>query len=103
MMNMPTATYLKEEADDFLERVDDVNRQIRDLIDGKIDCDQLDKKEQEMLEKERLKQVQKEIQERERLEMLRKGRPGKGHLGGYKTFCKNCFREFTIDGIEKCS
>jgi len=56
-----------------------------------------------MLEKERLKQVQKEIQERERLEMLRKGRPGKGHLGGYKTFCKNCFREFTIDGIEKCS
>jgi len=38
-MNMPTATYLKEEADDFLERVDDVNRQIRDLIDGKIDCD----------------------------------------------------------------
>lgn len=35
--------------------------------------------------------------------MLRKGRPGKGHQGGYKTFCKMCFREFTIEGIVKCT
>jgi hypothetical protein len=57
MMNIPTASYLKEDADDFLDRVDEVNKQIRDLIDGKIDCEELDKKENELKEKERLKQV----------------------------------------------
>ena len=46
MMNMPTnLPYLKEDADDFLDRVDEVNKQIRDLIDGKIEVSELDKKE----------------------------------------------------------
>lgn len=61
MENIPTSTYLKEDADDFLDRVDEVNKQIRDLIDGKIDCSDLDLKEKELLEKDRLKRVQKEI------------------------------------------
>ena len=61
MMNIPTASYLKEDADDFLDRVDEVNKQIRDLIDGKIDCDEIDKKEKDLQEKERFKQIQKEI------------------------------------------
>jgi uncharacterized Zn finger protein (UPF0148 family) len=43
------------------------------------------------------------MKERERQELLRKGRPGKGHEGGYKTFCRGCFREFTIDGIITCT
>jgi hypothetical protein len=64
---------------------------------------ELDAKEKEMKEKDRLKVVHKEILERERQELLRKGRSGKGHQGGYKTFCKSCFREFTIDGIDKCT
>ena len=46
MMNMPTnLPYLKEDADDFLDRVDEVNKQIRDRIDGKIEVSELDKKE----------------------------------------------------------
>lgn len=46
MMNIPTELpYLKEDADDFLDRVDEVNKQIRDLIDGKIDVTELDQKE----------------------------------------------------------
>jgi len=61
MENIPTSTYLKEDADDFLDRVDEVNKQIRDLIDGKIDCSDLDLKEKELLEKDRLKRVYKEI------------------------------------------
>lgn len=45
-MEIPTGLpYLKEEADEFLDRVDEVNKQIRDLIDGKIDVEELDKKE----------------------------------------------------------
>lgn len=40
---------------------------------------------------------------KEHEESLRKGRSGKGHQGGYITFCRNCFREFTIEGIEICT
>jgi rRNA maturation endonuclease Nob1 len=35
--------------------------------------------------------------------MLKKGRPGKGHQGGYKTFCRFCFREFPMDGVDICT
>lgn len=55
------------------------------------------------LERQRLKKVSAEIKERERQELLAKGRPGKGHQGGYKTFCKFCFREYTIYGVETCA
>jgi hypothetical protein len=44
-MNIPG--FNKEDADDFLDRVDTINKQIRDLIDGKIDVDELDKTEKE--------------------------------------------------------
>jgi uncharacterized Zn finger protein (UPF0148 family) len=33
---------------------------------------------------------------------MRKGRSGKGHQGGYKTFCRPCLREFTVDGVDVC-
>lgn len=34
---------------------------------------------------------------------MKKGRPGKGHQGGYLTFCPRCFREFTVEGITECT
>lgn len=95
--------FTKDEADDFVDRVEDVNRQIADLISGKIDIKELEAKENAMLEKERLKKVSLEIKTRERDELRRKGRPGKGHQGGYLTFCKGCFREFVFEAIEVCT
>ncbi len=54
--DIPTGMgYSKEDADDFVDRVEEVNRQIRDLIDGKVDINDIDRKEQELREKERLK------------------------------------------------
>lgn len=95
--------FTKEEADEFVDKVDDVNQQIKDLLEGKVDVFELEKKEQEMKEQERLKQVAKDIKMRERHAEYMKGRPGKGHQGGYKTFCKGCFREFVMDGVDKCT
>jgi len=95
--------YSKDEADDFLDRVDDINKQIQDIISGKVDVKELDRKDKELAEKERLKKVAKEIKEREARELAMKGRPGKGHQGGYKTFCRACFREFLEDGIDICT
>lgn len=107
MQNLPTMPtdlgFSKDEADDFLERVDDIQKQVKDILEGKIDVRELERKEKEAEEKERLKKVAKEIKEREQKELLMKGRPGKGHQGGYKTFCRNCFREFTMDGIITCT
>jgi hypothetical protein len=94
MMNSPL--YSKEEADDFLERVTDVQKQIQDIMDDKIDIAELDRKEKEQIEKERLKEVSKEIRAREQEETIKKGRSGKGHKGGYFTFCRHCHREYTI-------
>jgi len=51
--------YSKEEADDFLERVTDVQKQIQDILDDKVDLAELDRKEKEAVEKERLKEVAK--------------------------------------------
>lgn len=46
--------------------------------------------------------AKEEIKKREAQEKLMKGRPGKGHIKGYKTFCKFCFTEFMID-LDKCT
>jgi uncharacterized Zn finger protein (UPF0148 family) len=95
--------FSREEADDFLDKVDDVQKQIKDILEGKVDCVELDKREKDNAEKARLKQVSADIKDRERKAIYMKGREGKGHQGGYKTFCRNCFREFTMDGIITCT
>lgn len=45
----------------------------------------------------------KNIEERERLEKIMNGRPGKGHIKGYKLFCGRCHTEYMIDTIQKCT
>lgn len=93
----------KEEADDFLERVTDVHKQINDIISGKVDVAEIDRKEKEMLEKQRLKEVAKEIKQKEAHDKWMKGRPGKGHKFDYKTFCRGCFREYVMEGVDTCN
>lgn len=39
---------------------------------------------------------------REQEEAIKKGRSGKGHKGGYFTFCRHCHREYTLQGVDKC-
>ena len=72
-------------------------------MDDKIDIKELDRKEKEQIEKERLKEVSKGIKAREQEEAIKKGRSGKGHKGGYFTFCRHCHREYTLQGVDKCT
>ena len=47
--------------------------------------------------------AKEEIKQREAEEAQLKGRPGKGYKKtGWKTFCNPCWREFFIDGVDKC-
>ena len=93
--------YSREEAEDFLDKVDDIHQQVQDIISGKIDVNEVDRKfkEQEQLEKARA-----EIKAREAREAQLKGRPGKGYKKtGWLTFCNPCWTEFFVEGIDKCT
>lgn len=93
--------YTNEEADEFLEKVDDVNQQIQDIISGKVDCVEADRK---FKEDEKMNKIKAEIKERETEEKRLKGVPGKGYKRtGWKTFCKYCKTEWFIEGIDKCT
>lgn len=80
-----------DELNDFLSRIDDVQSQVKDIIDGKVKLTEVDKRE---MEREKIEKAKLEVQEREKMELLRKGKAGKGHQGRYLAFCKYCFREF---------
>jgi hypothetical protein len=95
--------FSKDEADDFLDKVDYVNQQIQDLLSGKVDVMELDKAEKEMQEKDRLKRVASDIKERDAKAKFMKGRPGKGHRNDYKTFCRGCHTEYIMDGVTVCN
>lgn len=88
-----------EDADSFLQKVKEVEQQVKGILDGSISIEEVDKtiKEKEMLKK--YKEEQKKLQEEQK---LTKGRKGKGHKGNYKRFCCNCFTEYDIE-IEKCN
>ena len=93
--------YTHDEAEDFLDKVDNVHQQVQDILSGKIDVHEMDKK---MAEAEKLEKAKEEIKQREAKEALLKGRPGKGYKKtGWKTFCQPCWTEFFVDGVDKCT
>ena len=97
---MKSQNYDDEDAQDFLDKVNSTTQQIEDLISGKLDVDAFDK---QFGDKQKMEKVKAEIAEREAQEKIRKGRPGKGYKGEFKTYCKGCQTEFFIDGIDKCT
>ena len=50
-----------------------------------------------------MEKTKEEIKAREARELLLKGKPGKGHQGGYKLYCPRCCVEYTIDDIHECT
>ena len=86
--------------DDFLSKIETVNQQVKDIVDGKMTLDEVDQHE---IAEIRKKHTLEEIEKRELKERFLKGRPGKGHQGGYKLICTRCMVEFLIDDIKKCT
>ena len=75
--------YTTQEADDFLDKVTELQSQVKGIIDGSIPIEEID-------EKIKMTDKIKEIKEREAKEAeekkLKLGRKGKGHKGNYKRF-----------------
>ena len=95
--------YSNEEADEFLEKVNRIHDQVQDIVHGRVNIEQLEKNERDEEEKAMLQERLKEIKIREQKERQLKGRPGKGHIAGYKTYCQFCQTEWFIDGVLKCT
>lgn len=56
-----------------------------------------------MTEQERMDVSKKELEKRAIRDFKLKGRPGKGHKGNYKFFCRRCHVEYWIEDITKCT
>lgn len=77
------STIKLDDAEEFLQKVKEVEEQVKGLLSGSISIDEVDQKlkDQEMLKK--YQEEQKKIKEEEKLV---NGRKGKGHKSEYKSF-----------------
>ena len=90
----------KEGMADFVRKAEETQKLVRDIIDGKIDIEELDRIERE---KEQMEKGQNDVREREALERKLKGRKGKGHKDNYKWFCARCHTEYLYEEITRCT
>jgi tetratricopeptide (TPR) repeat protein len=92
-----------EDLEGFLDEVDLVTKEVRDILDGKLEVESSIKQEAKRLKAS--EEAKKREEERKRAEEERKlkGKQGKGEkFNTYKRFCKYCFVEYEIE-IETCS
>lgn len=70
------------------------------MVEGKVDIEEIMKKEKE---EEQIAKAKEELAERAKREQILKGRPGKGHKPGYLLFCARCHTEYMINSITQCT
>ena len=77
----------RESADEFFDKATRVQQQVEDILAGKVDLEDLEKKEkEEAFIKENLAAIEKKKKE----DKLKNGSSGKGHQGGYVSYCSSC-------------
>ena len=62
---MSYSNYSKEEADDFLEKINRISDQVKDIVEGKVDIEALEKIEKDEEEKVMLKERLVEMKARD--------------------------------------
>ena len=73
----------EQEADEFVKKVEELERQVKGVIDGSISVEEIDEK---LKTQEQVKKFKEEEKKRDDEKKLISGRKGKGHKGGYKKF-----------------
>ncbi|PFH31288.1 tetratricopeptide repeat-containing protein [Besnoitia besnoiti] len=94
-----------KEAEEFLERVEEVHETIRGLIDGTVDANELERQEERAKWREKAKHIKKEEERAREQEALAMGCEGKGENARrpYTFFCRACLVEFTLPSMTDCS
>ncbi|SBT79349.1 TPR domain containing protein [Plasmodium malariae] len=91
----------EEELDEFLTKVEDVTTKVRDLLDGKISVEDIEKEEKDILLKKRIKEIKREEEKEKEKRQFIMGREGKGNEDDYLFFCRYCFVEYNYH-LTKC-
>ena len=90
----------EKNADEFLENVDNITSRVNAILKGDISVMEEEKRFEE---EQKMNELKKQIREREEQEKLKKGVPGKGFKGNFKTFCKGCHTEYHHEALLTCN
>ena len=89
----------RESADEFYDKATNVQKQVEDILAGRVDLDELDKREKM---EEKIKANTESVEKQKKETKLKNGKSGKGHQGGYVSYCASCQIEYTIF-VAKCN
>lgn len=76
--------YTNEDAEDFLDKVTELNEKVKGIIDGSIPIEKID---EELDIKDKVTQMREREAKEAEENKLKQGRKGKGHKGDYVKFC----------------
>jgi hypothetical protein len=76
--------FTNEDAEEFLDKVKDLEKQVKGIIDGSISIEEVDEK---IATQEKVKEYRENQKKQEEEKKLIHGRKGKGHKAQYKRFC----------------
>ncbi|SBS94931.1 TPR domain containing protein [Plasmodium malariae] len=95
----------EEELDEFLTKVEDVTTKVRNLLDGKISVEDIEKEEKDILLKKRIKEIKREEEKEKEKRQFIMGREGKGNEDDYLFFCRYCFVEYNyhLTNCKRCN
>ena len=89
----------RESADEFLDKAERVQKQVQDILDGKIDLDELEKEEKD---EAFIKEQNEALALKKKEDLMKAGKSGKGHQGGYISYCSHCQIEYKMF-FKKCN
>jgi len=93
----------KEELEEWLEKVNTVSAQVSDILNDKVDLDQLENAvDKKALDKAKAREAKRLREEEEKRQMLLRGRDGGGEKDNYETYCRKCRVEFLLD-LPQCT
>lgn len=100
---MSTRLADKEEMEEWLEKVNTVSAQIQDILNDKVDIDQLENTaDKKAAEKAKAREAKRQREEEEKRQKTLRGRDGGGEKENYLSFCRKCRVEYVVE-MPKCT
>ncbi|ETB59182.1 hypothetical protein YYC_03434 [Plasmodium yoelii 17X] len=95
----------EDEINSFLDNVDTVTTKIKNLLDGKISIEEIEKEENIIKLEKRAKEIKIEEKKEKEKENFIMGKKGGGDKDDYLYFCKSCLVEYNykLDFCKRCN
>ncbi|CXI02226.1 conserved Plasmodium protein, unknown function [Plasmodium berghei] len=95
----------EDEINSFLDNVDTVTLKIKNLLEGKISLEEIEKEENRIKLEKRAKEIKLEEKKEKEKENFIMGKKGGGDKDNYLYFCKSCLIEFNykLNFCKRCN